>query len=67
MAVTTDDEKLAVMVLNNPLAPNVVLNETAPFSQGDKQQLLWGYPGVLWQPPVAVEPSGQGWRRGRRR
>ncbi len=48
MSIDTDDEKLAVMQWNMPFAPAIVLNETSPFSQGDKQQLLWGYPGILW-------------------
>ena len=48
MPITTIDEKLAVMQWNMPFAPATVLNETSPFSQGDQQQLLWGYPGILW-------------------
>ena len=52
MAIDTDDKKLAVMQWNMPFAPAIVLNETSPFSQGDKQQLLWGYPGILWGPLV---------------
>ena len=48
MVIDTNDKKLAVMQWNIPFAPAVVLSETSPFSQGDKQQLLWGYPGILW-------------------
>jgi len=48
MPITTNDEKLAAMQWNMPFAPAIVLDETSPFSQGDKQQLLWGYPGILW-------------------
>jgi len=57
MPITTNDEKLAVMQWNMPFAPAVVLNETSPFSQGDKQQLLWGYPGVLWVTTVGPSPT----------
>ena len=48
MAIDTNDKKLAVMQMGMPFAPAIALNETSPFSQGDKQQLLWGYPGILW-------------------
>ena len=48
MAIDTNDKKLAVMQMGMPFAPAIVLNETSPFSQGDQQQLLWGYPGILW-------------------
>ena len=48
MAIDTNDKKLALMQWNMPFAPATVLNETSPFSQGDQQQLLWGYPGILW-------------------
>ena len=57
MAITTTDEKLAVMQWNMPFAPAIVLDETSPFSQGDQQQLLWGYPGILWPLLVPVIPT----------
>jgi len=48
MAITTNDEKMAVMAFHQVWQAPVVLDETASFSQGDRQQLLWGYPGVLY-------------------
>ena len=34
------------------------------FGQGDKQQLLWGYPDILWGAPVVVVAAARalgGW------
>jgi hypothetical protein len=57
MAITTDDQKLAIMDFCNMLESGMILNETSPFSQGDKQQLLWGYPDVLWVDEGAAPKS----------
>jgi len=64
MAITTIDEKLAVLNLDNILEAGLVINEASPFSQGDKQQLLWGYPGVLWAETAAVVPEPSRGARG---
>ena len=60
MAISSTTEKLAVMEWCQVWEPGL------PFSPGtigqdDQQQLLWGYPGVLWGEPVA---GGTGQKRG---
>lgn len=47
MAITTTNEKLAVMSFHNPLMPNLPMSP-GTLGQDDQQQLLWGYPGVSW-------------------
>ncbi len=48
MAIDTNNKKLALMVLgrvwesSTPLSPSTL-------GADDQQQLLWGYPGVLWE------------------
>lgn len=37
--------------------PGIILNETSSFNQGDKQQLLWGYPGILWAELAAEQTA----------
>ena len=54
MAIDTNDEKLALMEWDTVWEPGLILDETASFDQGDKQQLLWGYPGIAW---TTVVPS----------
>lgn len=58
MALTTIDDKLAVMNWDNVWEPGIIIAETAGFDQGDKQQLIWGMPTVDWaavSAPVADE------------
>lgn len=47
MAIDTTNEKLALMEeeLWEPALPI----SPSTFGQDDQQQLLWGFPGVLWQ------------------
>ena len=52
MAVDTRDKRFAMMNLglpflgfDHPLADNTI-------DQGDRQQFLWGYPGIAWLAPV---------------
>jgi len=53
MAIDTTNKKLALIEWDNiwesalPMSPGTL-------GQDDKQQLLWGYPGILWT--VAVAP-----------
>lgn len=47
MAISTNTEKLAVINFCNTLFPPLPLSPGA-LGQDDQQQLLWGYPGVLW-------------------
>lgn len=70
MAIDTDDKKLALMEWDVIWEPGIPLDETAAFDQGDKQQLLWGYPGILWGEPTEVvepPPTGGFYRRISRR
>jgi hypothetical protein len=53
---TTTNEKLAVMEWEVYEEPALPLGPSTPFSTADQQQLLWGYPGVAWAPPV-VPPA----------
>ena len=52
MAITTSDDKLAIMEWDNIWEPGIPMLPNTPFDQGNKQQLLWGYPGVLWPTPI---------------
>ncbi len=51
MAIDTNDKKLAVMDWCQVWEPAIPLDEAAGFDQGDKQQMLWGYPGISWGAP----------------
>jgi len=59
VAITTDNGKLAVLSLNNLLMPNLPLSPGA-LGQDDQQQLLWGFPEILWAAPSveATTPGG---------
>ena len=45
--VATDNGKLAVMSLGRVYRPNVIFSDGS-LDQADQQQLLWGFPEVLW-------------------
>lgn len=61
MAITTNDEKLAIIEYGDVWEPAIPLDETSGFDQGDKQQMLWDYPGILWggAPPTGL-PNNRG-------
>ena len=59
MALTSIDDKLAVMEWDNLWEPALPIAESAPFAQGDKQQLLWGLPDPLWGVIAAVDADPQ--------
>jgi hypothetical protein len=48
MAIDTDNEKLAVIELEDIWEPGLPLSPST-LGQDDQQQLLLGFPGVLWQ------------------
>lgn len=50
MAIGSDTQKLAVMEMDDYWEPALPLGFGSPFSNGEKQQLLWGYPDVAWLP-----------------
>lgn len=56
MAIDTNDEKLSLMEWDQIWEPGLPLDEASGFDQGDKQQLIWGYPGISWS--AEVEPTG---------
>ena len=47
MAITTDNEKLSLINFGNVFMPSVFF-EGGVIDQGQQQQFVWGYPGVLW-------------------
>lgn len=57
MSLTTNNGKIAVMEWCQGYEPGFMLSETTPFSQGDKQQLIWGVPEVLWDEASAPAPA----------
>lgn len=53
MAIDTTNEKLAMLNFGMPFQPNLPLSPST-LGQDDQQQLLWGYPGILWSAVVQV-------------
>lgn len=51
MAISTVNEKLALLEWDQSWEPGLPISPGA-FGQDDQQQLVWGYPGVLWGEPV---------------
>ena len=47
MAIDNTNEKLALMEWGVPWEPGIPITPGL-FGQNDKQQLLWGYPGIFW-------------------
>ena len=60
MAIDTNDEKLALMEWDQVWEPGLPLDEASGFDQGDRQQLLWGYPGVLWLAAATIDYPNRG-------
>ena len=56
MAIDTNNKKLAVMELDQAYEPGLPLSPGV-FGQDDKQQLLWGYPGILWEEVIIPDVS----------
>jgi len=48
MAIDTINEKLALIEYDEVYQPGIPISNDG-IDQADKQQLLWGYPGILWQ------------------
>lgn len=58
MAIDTDNGQLAVLSLGVLFMPNLPISPGA-LGQDDQQQLLWGFPEILWEEPEAqVETPG---------
>jgi hypothetical protein len=56
MTLATTNGRMAVMEWEG-MESGFMLSATDPFSQGDKQQLIWGIPEVLWGDPVDPGPA----------
>jgi hypothetical protein len=54
MAIDTNNEKLAVMELGDIWEPGLPMASTDTIDQADQQQLLLGFPGVLWAAGAAL-------------
>lgn len=48
MAIDTINEKLAIMEAEDWWEPGLPMVSTSTIDAADKQQLLLGFPGVLW-------------------
>jgi len=49
----TNNDQLALMELDLVWEPGLPFGgDDGPFSQSAEQELLWGYPGVLWAAPI---------------
>lgn len=59
MAIDTTNKKLALMEMDQSYEPGLPVSP-GTLGQDDQQQLLWGYPGVLWASPPAVVTYPQG-------
>lgn len=46
-AIATNNGKLAIMEMDTEWEPGLPLSPST-FGQDDQQQLLWGFPEVLW-------------------
>ena len=57
MAIDTNAEKLAVMEWDEMYEPAIPLSPGATFEQGEKQNLIWGFPGVSWATVTGVARS----------
>mgnify|MGYP003580497267 CR=1 FL=1 len=55
MPITTDNEKLALMEMQivDPALP-FAAGSPLVLDQAENQQLLWGYPGILWESPTGT-------------
>lgn len=54
MAISTTTQKLAVIEWDVLWEPGLPISP-GTLGQDDKQQLLWGYPGVLWATAAGVD------------
>lgn len=54
MAIDTVNEKLALIVFGRTTDPANIPTAPGSIGQDDKQQFLWGYPGLLWAAVTAA-------------
>ena len=53
MAITTDNGKLAMLEIDQDYEPGLPLSP-GTLGQDDDQQLLWGFPEILWGVAAAL-------------
>lgn len=61
MPISTDNGKLAIMELDQDYEPGLPLSP-GTLGQDDQQQLLWGFPEILWgesEPETEPIPGGK--------
>jgi len=56
MAITTDNEKLAIIEFEDILSAGLPLSP-GTIGTDDQQQLLYGYPGIEWGAPPVDDPD----------
>ena len=54
MAIDTTNKKLALMEWESFWEPGLPISP-GTIGQDDKQQFVWGYPGILWASVAEVE------------
>ena len=54
MAVDTRDKRFAMMYLAMPWLGHDHPNADGAITKPDRQQFLWGYPGIAWQSTFAA-------------
>ena len=63
MSINTDNEKLALIDMGDIFMDALPISTTG-LGDGDKQHLLWEYPGILWsgatQPGLMLPLLGVG-------
>jgi len=55
MAIDTRQKRFSIITLGRTTQP-IVLTPDGTIDQADRQSLLWGYSGILWDSPIVVDP-----------
>ena len=53
MAVDTRQKRFSIITLGRTIQP-VILTPDGTIGQSDRQSLIWGYSGILWDSPSVV-------------
>lgn len=61
MAITTTNGKLAIMELEQVYEPGLPISP-GTLGQEDQQQLLWGFPEILWGAAAVPNNPGMFWQ-----
>lgn len=57
--IDTTNEKLALIEYGDIYQFGMPISADG-LDQADNQQLLWGYPGILWSIPIILKRGGKG-------